>query len=85
MNFKDEIYTYTECHFSFLDRLRIMVHGVASVRIASKTEHLPGEVLSESSVSVPRVFRLIKHTGGEEKSNKSVELDRAICGGKSLI
>lgn len=74
MEYKDEIYTYTECHFSFRDRLRILIHGIASVRVATKTEHLPGELLSQSSVSVPMVFRSKQSGGGyEAEVNKEIE------------
>uniref|UniRef100_A0A6M3JR68 Uncharacterized protein n=1 Tax=viral metagenome TaxID=1070528 RepID=A0A6M3JR68_9ZZZZ len=74
IEFKDEIYTNTDCYFSFIDRIRILFRGFASVRVVTKTENLPGEVLSTSSVLVSRIFRFKKADGGyEAKFNKSLE------------
>ena len=67
--FKDEIYTNTDCYFSLIDRFRILLHGRAWVRVVTKTEHLPGEVSSESTIQVPKVMRLKKLGGGYEVKN----------------
>ena len=88
MKFKDEICTHANCSFDFIDRLRILCHGKASVSIQTKTEHLPGNVQSAADVLVPKIFYFKRRRGAlEQKSNKTVEADLANCAvcGKPLV
>ena len=76
IEYKDVIVTHVDCFFDLKDRIRILFRGLASVRVKTKTENLPGEVLSKSSVSVPRLFRFKKDRGGYEvKFNQSSKTD----------
>jgi len=82
--FKDEIITTVDCYFGLKDRVRILFRGKASVRVRTKTENLPGEVMSKSAVSVPRLFRVKKDRGGyASKFNQSLETDGQKNGHRS--
>ena len=72
--YKDKIFITVDCVFGLKDRIKILFRGRASIRVKTKTENLPGEVVSVSSVSVPRLFRFKKADGGYGvKFNKSLE------------
>ena len=64
--FTDVIFTTVDCVFDLKDRIKILLRGRASIRVKTKTENLPGEVLSESSVRVPRLFPSKQVSGGYE-------------------
>jgi hypothetical protein len=66
MEYKDEIYTNVKINFDLKDRLKILIHGIANIRIKTKTENLPGEVFSETSIYVPKIFRKKSDGAGME-------------------
>lgn len=56
MKYKDEIISNTTVNFSVLDKIRILFSRSVHVCVRTKTENLPGAVVSESNATVDRIF-----------------------------
>jgi len=58
--FRDSIGVRVAVKFTWPDRLRILLHGEASVRVEVDTEHRPGKIRAASEVTVrPLIQRRI--------------------------
>jgi hypothetical protein len=74
MKYKDEIRTETKCVFNFRERFRILITGITIVNVKTKTENLPGNCISRSSVYVPKILHPPQEAGkvveiNERKTN----------------
>jgi hypothetical protein len=67
--FKDAVINEITLHFSFADRLRVLLGSKVRVRVVSRTEHLVGEVEGSSTARVDRLFPP-KRKGGYEAVDK---------------
>ncbi len=67
MKYKDEVITTTTIEFSILDRLRILFGRKCDLQVRTKTQHLPGDVISESKAMVYKLFPKHRPSGGYEE------------------
>lgn len=50
---RDAVHAHVEVSFSFLDRIRILMHGKAHIKNVTYCENRPGCVSTDSKVSIP--------------------------------
>lgn len=63
--YKDAIHATVDIHLDWLDRVRVLLFGVVSVRVTTLCENKPGMVESKSEVTVRRSWGFLRRRSAD--------------------